>query len=98
MPRVDHLTIEQGATYEMSWPLFNPSTGEPFDSLDGWSARAQARMAVAQPLVLFEWSSSPTGNQGTILLEDSTLKFQVSADESSQWSWRKAAYDIELVS
>lgn len=96
--RVDHLTIEQGATYEMTWPLTDPSTGQPFTSLTGWTARGQVRQAVAQATVLFEWSTAPDPGEGTILLEDSKLKLQVTPAQSSLWTWRKAVYDVELTS
>ena len=90
--RHDDLTIPQGTDYKVQWPL-RDGDGNPLVSMTGWTARAQARLRLEDTDTVAEWT---TENDG-ILLADSTLTLVVADTESTDWEWRRARYDIELV-
>ncbi len=90
--RTDDLTIPQGTTWKMQWPLTD-DTGAPLP-LVGYTARCQFRARTNSVDTLAEFT---TENQG-IVLADSTLTLAVDPVASSAWEWTSARYDVELVS
>ncbi|POH63640.1 MULTISPECIES: hypothetical protein [Cryobacterium] len=88
--RTDNLTIPQGTTWAMRWPL-QEEGGTAFD-LDGWDARAQARATVMATGVLHSWTSA----EGNIVLDGLGVLLTVDPAVSSAWAWQSAVYDIEI--
>lgn len=88
--RTDRLTIPQGTSWEVRWPILN-SSGVPAD-LTGWSPRAQARVKVTAAEILHEWSVA----LATIAIIDSAVAMMVTPETSSAWDWRSAVFDVEL--
>ena len=79
---------EQGSDYHLSIPVVNAS-GNPF-TVTGWSARGQIRHPIDSDDVLYELDDDLT-------VEATTVELYIPAEASSEWSWRQAVYDIELV-
>ena len=90
--RTDALTIPQGVTYGVQWPI-RDSDGEAVD-LTGWSARAQVRTSAGSPVVAHEWSTA----KGNLEIVGSTVILTVEPAESSDWGWSRGEYDVELTS
>lgn len=88
--RTDDLTIPQGTTWEVRWPVQNDD-GTPAD-LDGWLVRAQARTSKTAPVTLHEWSNA-AGNASLI---DASVSLRVAPEESSAWEWSSAVFDVEI--
>lgn len=87
------LAVEQGTTWAHGFiPKIN---GQPV-LVAGWTARAQARIAVPTPEVLHEWSTE----LGNIGIDPATgaVTMYVTPEDSSPWAWRKAYYDLEITS
>lgn len=87
--RVDDLTIEQGTTWSMAWPITVESA--PVD-LTGWTVRAQIRPDVSSSTVLFEWST--TLHNATVTGSKVTLS--LTPQDSAGWTWTDAVYDVHL--
>lgn len=88
--RTDNLTIPQGATWEVRWPIQN-ADGTDAD-LTGWEVRAQARLERRSADVLHEWSTAA----GTASVVAGSVALRVSAAESTAWSWTLAVFDVEV--
>lgn len=83
------LNINQGETWEMTFPIID-STSQSVD-VTGWTAVAQVRHGPFEP-VLYEWSaahSNLTFSQGAVTLS-------VTASVSSAWTFTEGSYDLEL--
>lgn len=85
------LSIPQGTTYAVEWPILTEDTAEPIDPT-GYTARAQARPYTDSGEVLYEWSTT----NGTLAFFDNRLRLTVGADVSSAWTWDHAVFDIEI--
>lgn len=92
MQRVD-LTIEQGTTWGMAFPLLN-TDGQSVDAT-GWSARAQVRPQADSSIVLFEWNSDGV-SAGRVEIVSGTVTLYVAPAQSSAWTWRGGTWDLEL--
>ena len=79
---------EQGADYHLSIPVVNDA-GNPF-TVTGWSARGQIRRLLDDEEPLYELDDHLT-------VDDTTVELDIPAEVSSEWTWRQARYDIELV-
>lgn len=89
------LLIPQGVDWPgINYPIFG-ADGTVYD-LTGCSARAEIRPFPGHPELYFAWSTTPTGNQGTITLDAGVLNIRVLADESAGWAFTAASYDIVL--
>jgi hypothetical protein len=87
------LAVEQGTTWAHGFiPKIN---GQPVLAA-GWTARAQARITVPAPEVLHEWSIE-LGNIN-IDLTTGAVTMLIAPVDSSPWAWRKAYYDLEIIS
>jgi len=89
--RHDDLTIPQGTTWGMSWPIVDDS-GVPV-TVDGWTVRSQIRDSVTATAVLWEWST----DDGTAEAVADTVILRLTPAQSSAWTWRTGLYDVELV-
>lgn len=89
---MDDLTIKQGETTTISWPIVD-SSGEPMD-LTGWTARGQVRKSVSADDVLYEW----TPEAANITTASSSVTVSIPADDSSAWDFKAAVYGIEMES
>jgi len=90
--RIDRLTIPQGTSWEVRWPVQNEE-GVAAD-LTGWSPRAQARERVSSTTSIHEWTTL-LGNIS--IVEGSTISMRLAPSISSAWDWRTAVFDVELV-
>lgn len=93
--RTDNLTIPQGVTWAIRWPLLDIS-GDPLDTT-GWSAKAQIRSKASSVEVLHEWSTV-AGNAEFV---DGALELRLEPEDSEDWTaWRSltAVYDVKLTS
>lgn len=88
--RHDDLTIPQGSTWGMAWPIVDDA-GEPV-SVAGWSARGQVRSTPASATVLFIWSTV----DGSAEVVDDTVILRLTPAQSSAFTWRTAVYDLEI--
>lgn len=88
--RVDNLTILQGTTWGARWPLQDKAGAAV--NLTGWSARAQAREFHGSPVVKHSWSVA----ENNVTLDAQGLLLEVTAAQSSEWTWTNAVYDVEL--
>ena len=86
-----YLTIPQGTSWEVRWPVQN-SDGSPAD-LSSWTPRAQARNNLTDMTLLYEWTIAA----GNISVLDSSIAMAVEPAVSSTWTWRSAIFDVELV-
>lgn len=93
MQRVD-LTIEQGTTWGMAFPLLT-TDDQPVDAT-GWTARAQVRPQADSSIVLFEWASADDLAPGRIEIANGTVTLYVAPAQSSAWTWRGGTWDLEL--
>src|SRR4051812_1755234 len=87
------LLVEQGTTWSHGFiPMID---GTPI-IFGGWTAKAQARTAVTDSVVLFEWSTE----NGTIYIdgEGGSVTMILAPADSSAWTWRTAYYDLEVTS
>jgi hypothetical protein len=60
--------------------------------LSGSTARGQIRSHAAAPTVLYEWSATALN----LAFDGNEVVLSVPAADSSAWSWRTGAYDVEL--
>lgn len=86
-----YLTIPQGTSWEVRWPLQDAS-GTASD-LTGWTPRAQARTSLTDLTLLHEWTVAA----GNISIVGSSISMRLSPAVSSAWLWRTAVFDVELV-
>lgn len=88
------LMIEQGATFNQT-VTWKDSTGAAVD-LTGYSARMQFRPSVNAPTVYF----SATSSDGRIVLGGTagTITINISAVETTAFTFVSAVYDLELQS
>lgn len=85
------LRINQGETFRVAIPVLNENGGVA--DLTGMTARAQVRSYAAAPTVLHEWTTTNAG----LAFDVDEVVLTVPAATSSAWSWRTAAWDLELV-
>jgi hypothetical protein len=90
------LLVPQG----VDWPGLNfpisGADGTPYD-LSGCTARAEIRPYAGSDELYFAWSSTPTGNQGTITLTGDILNIRTLATETVGWTFTTASYDVILI-
>lgn len=80
------LTIEQGATWAHGWLVkFN---GDPID--ETWTARSQIRAKVTSADVLHTFDATVNADGSVVIAVDD--------DTSTDWTWRKGVYDVEVES
>lgn len=91
------LLIPQGEDRTVQWPIVD-GNNDPLPSMTGWTARAQARDRVTSTDTLYEWTTSEGAGPGSIVLADSALSLIFASEVTSEWTWAKAVYDVELVS
>ncbi len=68
----------------------------PLLTLDGWTAKAQAKHDPADLVPLVEWSTAA----GTLVLGNSQARLKVTAAlaaASLGWTWRMAWFDLNLI-
>jgi hypothetical protein len=84
------LRINQGETFVLDIPVYDEN-GDPAN-LTGNTVRGQIRSHAAAPTVLYAWTTTALnlafGGSGVVL--------SVPAADSSAWTFRTGAYDIEL--
>lgn len=87
------LRINQGETFQVAIPVLK-ANGDPADSADlaGATVRGQIRSYAAAPSVLYEWSAAALN----LAFDGNDAIITVSAADSSAWSFRTAAYDVEF--
>lgn len=88
--RHDDLTIIQGSTWGISWPVVDDDD-QPLD-LTGWSVRAQVRPRTDSGTVLWEWSTA--ANSASV--SGAAVTLRLTAAQSSAFTFSRAVYDIEL--
>lgn len=83
-----NIIVQQGATFYKQ--ILIKADGAPFD-LTGYTARAQARLSVSNPDILFSFTCSiPTPINGVIILS-------LTAEQTRLLNFTKGVYDIEIV-
>lgn len=96
-------TIEQGSTTQFEIQ-YKDSTNSPIN-LSGYGARMQVRSSVDSSTILLTLSSSlqpdgtgfnMSGSNGTTPIESGSIGLYISAATSSNLSFDKAVYDIEI--
>jgi len=85
-----HLRINQGETFQVAIPVLDANGADV--SLSGMTARGQIRTHAADPTVLYEWSAGANN----LAFSGNDVVITVPAATSSLWTWRTAAYDVEL--
>lgn len=89
------LRIEQGTTWGVAIPLIDGEDGQAVE-LDGYRVRAQIRSrAGSSGPPLWEWSDDDSA-PGTAILTASQVRLYVEPAQSSQWTWNRGVYDVEL--
>lgn len=90
--RRDNLTIPQGTTWSLQWPIAEEA-GSVLD-VTGWTMRAQVRHTPSSTTVLHEWSTA----LGNATVTPDYIEIRVSAEESTAWEWiyDNAVFDAEV--
>jgi uncharacterized protein YfaP (DUF2135 family) len=84
------LRINQGETFQVAIPVYQPN-GDDAD-LTGSTARGQIRSYAAAPVALYEWSATASN----LAFDGNEVALRVPAEDSSAWTFRTGAYDVEL--
>jgi len=88
------LYIEQGSTFEHKF-TWKDGNGDPID-LTGYAAKMQIREKKGAVDVLLELSTS--NSMITLGGTAGTIELVISATDTAAITWKKAVYDLELVS
>lgn len=86
-----HLTIPQGTTWGIAWPI--TESGSPKD-ITGWTVRAQIRAPGFGHAVLHEWSTT----LGNATVAGSAVTLLLTPGVSAGWAWDFGVYDVALTS
>jgi hypothetical protein len=84
------LRINQGETFKLAIPVLDDD-GNPV-TLSGMTARGQVRSYATSSTVLYEWSTA----NGNLAFNANDVVITVPATASTAWTWKTAAYDVEL--
>ena len=89
--------IPTGTYFRREWPVVDPTNVSNELSIAGWTAKCQIRERpdITAP-VLFEWSTSPGTGEGVITLVTGLLAVEVIPDDTADWTFRRAWYDVVL--
>src|SRR5690606_1990878 len=82
------LRVEQGSDYHLTIPVVD-NAGTPYVVV-GWSARGQVRRSLDDEEPVYELDDHLTGGA-------TTVELNLPGEAISEWTWRQARYDIELV-
>jgi len=82
------LRVEQGSDYHLTIPVVD-NAGTPF-VVTGWSARGQVRRSLDDEEPVYELDDHLT-------VGATTVELNLPGEAISEWTWRQARYDIELV-
>lgn len=94
--RRDDITVPQGTTFAVYWPLFAADCTTPLVTT-GWTARAMARKTVDNTTVLASWLTSDGSLAYSTVGTESRITMFFTPSQTSAWTWKAAHYDIELI-
>lgn len=80
------LEIKQGEDCTLVVSGIVDNAEQPLD-ITGWSVRAMARPNALSGVLWQEWSTDPSGTQGTARVVDGDVELDVPHDMSSAWTW-----------
>lgn len=89
------LIIPQGTTRLITVTNIVDSAGAPL-SVSGWAVHATIRAPGIGSAVVGEWSTTPTGTQGTATTTGSTITILIPAAMSTAWTWSRGVLQAEL--
>lgn len=87
--------IAQGTTRTIRADNITDANGTPLD-VTGWAVHAVARRNAVWGTVLSEWSTTPTGAQGTATSTGSTVTLQITPALSTAWNCRRVVIQAEI--
>jgi hypothetical protein len=87
-----NLSIDAGATYQISFPV-RDAAGTPAD-VTGLTARAQIRRSPGDAVLLYDFATPPNGI--VVSTDDRTVTLTVPAATSSAWDFTLGVYSVEL--
>jgi len=91
----DALTITQGATRQIVASNIVDGNGQPLD-VTGWGVHAVIRRRDITGPIVAEWSTTPTGTQGTASVGGTTLTLIITPAMSAAWAWAAGVLQAEI--
>lgn len=89
------LTILQGTTRSITASAIVGADGAPLD-VTGWAVLARLRQNSVTGPVVAEWSTTPTGPQGTATASGSAVTIVITPAMSAAWNWRRGVLHAEI--
>lgn len=107
-PRVDEVTVQAGASWRRSYPVFDSTGNGPVLDLADWTVRADVRPARSPTgPILHSWSTEPGAgrievhrrealNAAGLPVETDHFRFVLTPDESAGFTWPFGIALVEL--
>ncbi len=89
------LTIPQGTTRIITVNNIIDGIGAPL-SVSGWSVHAVIRAPGIGSPIVGDWSTTPTGTQGTAAAFGTTITLLITPTMSAAWTWSRGVLQAEL--